>query len=90
MLHELLAICIRRTEEGEACSHVRVTQETNGFAVWYQVQAYTPQLLAWHADSPTALRATIHEEALTHARRIAHEAIQHGEQFAAARRFQQC
>lgn len=80
---------IRRAETGDELAHVHVTQEANGCAVWYQDRSHDPRLLTWHNFSPRLDTVGVIAAAQIQGRRIAHDAINHGEQFAALLRFEQ-
>lgn len=83
------SLCIRRSEAGEDLAHIHVTQEANGCAVWYQARGADPKLLAWAGFSPRTDTLGVIAAAQVHAQRIARDAVDHGEQFAARRPFVQ-
>lgn len=83
------SFAIDRAEGGEVLSSVLLTAEQNGFAIWYLHRHADPRLLAWHGLTPMRNAAGVFTAATVEARRIAREAIDHGTQYAAHRRFEQ-
>lgn len=89
MIDEVRSHVIRYSESGEALAHIRVTQERNGCAIWYEERGRDPRLLSWHGFSPRFNSAGVVSTALIEAKRIAGAAVIHGEHFAADRLFRQ-
>lgn len=83
------SFAIDRAEGGEVLSSVVLTAEQNGFAIWFLCRAADPRLLAWHGLTPLRNSAGVLTAATVEARRIAQEAIAHGTEMAAHRRFEQ-
>jgi|GEM_PF-6921945 len=83
------SICIRRAETGDELAHVRVSQESNGYAVWYQASGHDPRLLGWHGLTPRMGAAGVLGGATGHAHRLARDVIEQGEEAVAHRAFEQ-
>lgn len=84
-----LSIPVSVSEAGAVLARVTLTQEANGLAVWWEPMHADPRLLAWHGFSPRRSAVIVLAEATNEARRVAREAIDHGVEYAANRRFAQ-
>ena len=89
MNNEIRGWVIARNARAEAVARIVVTQEANGYAIWYAHRSADPRLLTWYGHSPHYDATGTPAAALAHARRIADECIDKGAISAEARRFEQ-